>query len=526
MTPMDSKASESLDDWEEYRRMSLTPGGFGHQRTLIWPKVLHAHPQSPADDLDDSESPSHPDERQIRLDTERSFVLYPVDSEIDKDTLQSELHDLLVEIFRKRPKLNYFQGYHDIITVLLLTLPRELQLPCAEQLSLQRVRDSMGSTLEPVLGLLRVMKNLLRVADPEYAELLEQSSPLPYYALPNLLTLFSHDMPTLSLIQHVFDYLLCRPPVFVVYLACAIVLSRKQDVERLQEEGEEGMMHSLLSALPEIVDEDDEDEDSLDEDIKSEEKSLVKEEPLSEEMTFTEMDIPLVKQEQSDLPVASEILQNTSEDHAVLESSVDVLGREVPDVPHALTATLAGPTSETKSEIPLSPSTDGSTEKLECSPELKRRKVTKPKPQVLTDILRMSDALYQAHPPTDPSLQLSSIMGPQSVIFTWSTRLSDMPANDEAECMIQRLDLIVYPEPAVGEQKGTTKRRRKLPKRRVGTGTVGMLVGAGLVLGVAVAVSVYGAKQGGDHTRDWRKLGRWVGGVFSGASDMVIRYRT
>lgn len=47
------------------------------------------------------------------------------------------------------------QGYHDIITVLLLTLPRELQLPCAEQLSLQRVRDSMGSTLEPVLGLLR-----------------------------------------------------------------------------------------------------------------------------------------------------------------------------------------------------------------------------------------------------------------------------------------------------------------------------------------------------------------------------------
>jgi hypothetical protein len=47
---------------------------------------------------------------------------------------------------------------------------------------------------------------------------------LPYYALSNLLTLFAHDMPSLALIQHVFDWLLCRPPVSVVYLACAVGL--------------------------------------------------------------------------------------------------------------------------------------------------------------------------------------------------------------------------------------------------------------------------------------------------------------
>lgn len=46
--------------------------------------------------------------------------------------------------------------------------------------------------------------------------------PLPYYALSNLLTLFSHDVPTLPLIQHVFDYLLCRPPIASVYLAVAV----------------------------------------------------------------------------------------------------------------------------------------------------------------------------------------------------------------------------------------------------------------------------------------------------------------
>lgn len=89
--------------------------------------------------------------------------------------LQGQLHDLIVAIFRKRRKLSYFQvcsslasskreneiyicllqGYHDVITVLFLTLPREMQLPCVEKLSLHHVRDSMGSSLGPLLGLLR-----------------------------------------------------------------------------------------------------------------------------------------------------------------------------------------------------------------------------------------------------------------------------------------------------------------------------------------------------------------------------------
>ena len=45
---------------------------------------------------------------------------------------------------------------------------------------------------------------------------------MPYYALSNLLTLFSHDMPTLALVQHTFDYLLVRSPVACVYIAAAV----------------------------------------------------------------------------------------------------------------------------------------------------------------------------------------------------------------------------------------------------------------------------------------------------------------
>ena len=47
-------------------------------------------------------------------------------------------------------------------------------------------------------------------------------SPLPYAALPHLLTLFAHAAPTLPLIQHIFDYIFVRPPLIIVYLVAAV----------------------------------------------------------------------------------------------------------------------------------------------------------------------------------------------------------------------------------------------------------------------------------------------------------------
>ena len=80
---------------------------------------------------------------------------------------------VIVTTLRRHPSLQYFQGYHDvrlvslcsdsaadlcpqIISVLLLTLEDEdISLAAAERMSLHRLRDSMGSGLEPVLGYLR-----------------------------------------------------------------------------------------------------------------------------------------------------------------------------------------------------------------------------------------------------------------------------------------------------------------------------------------------------------------------------------
>ncbi|KAF9459688.1 rab-GTPase-TBC domain-containing protein [Collybia nuda] len=554
-------------DWTALRERSLLPGGFGEERANIWPQLLGVE-KTPKGSVKDEESEPeiptpHRDERQIRLDTDRSFVLYPVDASTDKkDDMQEILHELIVSIFRKRPKLHYFQGYHDIVTVLFLTLPPEMQLICAEKISLHRVRDSMGSTLEPVLGLLRVTKNLLRLADRSYAESLEQTSPLPFYALSNILTLFSHDMPTLSLIQHVFDYLLCRPPIAVVYLATAIILDRKTAIEKLAQEDEDegmGMAHSLLSSLPSILDytEGQHEETSSTSDIS------IKQEDREEIIHSTPQDAPSKERDTTLNGAANaETEVDVQDDTNNTESEVLPIIKTEEDL-----TSLQGLPTNISGTPTLSEAGPSTLPSRSPSPANTSAPVTS---TTLTALLSHADSLWTLYPPTHPEISLSSIMGPQSVVFTWDEDFNALPSDTDAEAMVGHPELIVYPyiedEDEVGEDDvdgwdekdaenekkgmktkgkgkgpGKDKRRaRKLRKRRMVERRT-MVAGAVLVLGVAMAV--YGVKvhngggRGGgsgvfglgfglvEPGKEWKglkRVGGWVGGLMAGATERVL----
>ncbi|KAK7471029.1 GTPase-activating protein gyp8 [Stygiomarasmius scandens] len=549
-SPASSKALE-LDEWERIRGKSLQVGGFGEERARLWPKLLNAQHHFTDTKTETEPSSSHKDERQIRLDTDRSFVLYPVDVVKDRETLQEELYQLLVELFRRRPKLSYFQGYHDIITVLFLTLPPDVRLVCAEKISLHRVRDSMGSSLEPVLGLLRFMKNLIGIADPEYAEILEESIPLPYFALSNLLTLFSHDMPTLPLIQHVFDYLLCRPPVMVVYLATAITLSRKAEVQQMQEEGEAGMLHSLLTGLPNITDGDEvlvKGESSVD-DQKPAIETAVKE--LSGDDEYIPLEEETKPKPEDPMPFEPPLEAKPSH-----ENSGAYLQEENPELRED--TQFSNPPSDVQGEQEVSEPSNGDPQASSeqgspsSSSSVKNdawdddetfhiRKPTIP----LVVLLKQADDLYKTYPPNHPGLSLSSIMGPKSVVFTWSPEPSEMPDDDTAENIVEHTDQIVLPyveespdkekeaehlnrDNRRGRQKHDKALRRliralEFRDRRT------MVASAVLVLGVALAV--YGIANGsmsrnGRHqftAEQWRHLTGWVGGVLLGAGERVFR---
>ena len=171
----------------------------------------------------------------------------------------------------------------------------------------------------------------------------------------------------------------------------------------------------------------------------------------------------------------------------------------------------------------------------------------------LTDLLKHADTLYNTFPPSHPDLSLSSIMGPQSVIFTWSESFSSLPSDNTAEAMVSRPELVVYPyietqmiskESSESEEK-TSKRPhrnrhklRKSPFSHLEKKT--MVAGTVIVLGVAMAIygvrasrsgdrSVYGiihnfieGQNGHASAKDWRRLGGWVGGAVAGVTSKIM----
>lgn len=91
----------------------------------------YVEPISTNDNDEEDEDEAHRDERQIGLDTSRSFVYYPVsacyqyqasdlshsaagdlENSDDRTARQEALHTLIVNLFRRHDGLSYFQVSH------------------------------------------------------------------------------------------------------------------------------------------------------------------------------------------------------------------------------------------------------------------------------------------------------------------------------------------------------------------------------------------------------------------------------
>lgn len=175
----------------------------------------------------------------------------------DKAEMQEDLQVLICTVLQRHPRLSYFQGFHDIKTVLYLTLLSRVPRPrkdetaqdreewdelvrAAEVVALCRTRDAMGKGLGPMMGMLKVLRRVLAAADPQLYRISSsyvsrlmvtdgRISPvptLPFFALSWILTLFSHDVDTLEPVQRIFDYLIARNPISAVYLAVAVCCLR------------------------------------------------------------------------------------------------------------------------------------------------------------------------------------------------------------------------------------------------------------------------------------------------------------
>lgn len=149
-------------------------------------------------------------------------------------------------------------------------------------------------------------------------------------------------------------------------------------------------------------------------------------------------------------------------------------------------------------------------------PFRKRRNVVS-----LPDLLTQADELYESYPPTAPELFVDSILAPKSALFTWSEDPKHALPDDEAEEIARHLELVVLPfedpdevrekeeleakekeklerEQNRRKEKEKGWRNRKKGRRGLGLSAINSRTAvAGAVVVVGIAAAVYSVKHRG-----------------------------
>jgi TBC1 domain family member 20 len=167
------------------------------------------------------------------------------------DARKKVLFDLIARVLRSHPMLCYFQGFHDIVQVIMLVLGAEAAYPAIEAISLFRIRDYMLPSLTPAIKHIQLLPCILRAADMELAAHL--TLPHVHYALPAALTLYAHDIENYRDIVRLFDFILAHPPIMSIYLFAAITISRRKELLDIPADDHD-ILFFTLQKLPQPLD--------------------------------------------------------------------------------------------------------------------------------------------------------------------------------------------------------------------------------------------------------------------------------
>lgn len=219
------------------------------------------------DELSVNDCPLHKDEDQVSLDIRRSFsILNHIRSSLNTDKQQSctyvytndeinhfktTLFLLIVKLLRKYPSLSYYQGFHDIGSVIIVVcfdkqkkkVDEHLAFQLLECLALNHLRDFMITDMSLSINHLKLIPAVLEIVDHKFFKLIKQlnhtfiNSGGSYYdygfyqGLSSILTMFSHDIKSLDHLLIVWDFSLSYNSILIdVYIYIAALIHKKSDL--------------------------------------------------------------------------------------------------------------------------------------------------------------------------------------------------------------------------------------------------------------------------------------------------------
>jgi hypothetical protein len=181
------------------------------------------------------------------------------------------------ERFSQEDKLRYYQGYHDVACIVLSTLSGSsparlrpsfqgsfsslegmaaatgLDMPAAVllQLSQSHFRDCMKSNFLQLQTALRLtLFPLLAYFDPVVHDFLIDCEMEPYFALPWVITWFSHEIRDTELVKRLFDVFMVSHPMMPIYMSVAMMTHPVNREEILKTELDFSSVHQVLASLP------------------------------------------------------------------------------------------------------------------------------------------------------------------------------------------------------------------------------------------------------------------------------------
>ncbi|KAI2653195.1 TBC1 domain family member 20 [Labeo rohita] len=157
-------------DIETLRRAAVSEGGLltDDIRRKVWPKLLSINvynlPAKPSKDVRED----HKDYRQVVLDVKRSSRRFPKSMRVDeREVLQEQLIDIILDVLRRNPQLHYYQGYHDIVVTFQLAVGQKMTIAIMEKLSSHHLRDFMDPTMDSTKHILNYLMPILKRVDRE-----------------------------------------------------------------------------------------------------------------------------------------------------------------------------------------------------------------------------------------------------------------------------------------------------------------------------------------------------------------------
>ncbi|XP_016365819.1 TBC1 domain family member 20-like [Sinocyclocheilus rhinocerous] len=238
-------------DIETLRQAAVSEGGLltDEIRRKVWPKLLSINvynlPAKPSKDVRED----HKDYRQVVLDVRRSMRRFPRGMRVDeREVLQEQLIDIILDVLRRNPQLHYYQGYHDIVVTFLLVVGEKMTIAIMEKLSNHHLRDFMDPTMDSTKHILNYLMPILERVDRELHDFMIRSEVGTIFALSWLITWYGYVLSDFRHVLRLYDFFLASHPLMAIYFAAVIVLYRQKEVK--SSECDMASVHHLLSQMP------------------------------------------------------------------------------------------------------------------------------------------------------------------------------------------------------------------------------------------------------------------------------------